>query len=1097
MADGWSDSEIADGIRRLVGGPTCEREPAPAPRTPPPRHPLLRRTTPEKVSQPTVTDAFAKDVRANKINTNRHIASCLKGPTTCARCRLARCFRKRWSKITNIDVAVPCTWLETEAFDDPEWSVGCKICRWAYDPNGLATGGVWTRLAVADACVQKANLIRHGRSTAHRAACVRFLAAFTQSPSLSLFDPSAPGVPQFLDVLRSVRAGHVLEKGQLRAMAWCLYEALKDEERKFLSNAMCATLAQDARAGCLLTRWVACGRDLSVRAGVLQLHRGKAAGAVNLHTLTCKGITAIATCRRHGGGKTWAPRVRPRLDARLQTHVANIVEVFVADGAADEQLAGQMLLPTSTSEHALPNLKMVCRDRAHASRRLLQRTWDKDDYIRGILGPLLWDEQSLVRLLQTSDVFADLFRDVQTQELEVAPTAQPAVQNMSYAKQRFDSFFKPLQRLVRHFGAAILAAADFVANRPRTDRPAQGAARALGVITNECALQLAMLADAAECSLRLTRFLDCETFDLAKLPDALDTFCRDCEYLFEGGGCFTYEGHTWYMENKVLSRRILFFLSPAEPRTVGVDVGGLPPDVRQRCLARMVNWLRLAKAVLSAEFPGWDLLRTFAAFALDVPSEAAPRAPTSMTNLEFEAHAALSVWAARLDLDVEALVEQFLALRPVACSYYRKNGGDTSGAWRRAVQETQSTAQRRRHYEVSEILPLLWRYMAYSGSTSGVEQAFSRQKKLMGEQRNLTPHNEEILLCLGITSADPVRDAALAAAARGVWMAAFGPPRAPRRPGLPEAGRIQRAARVSERAMAQTRAERLRLAAGGPGETETAIAAKRKAAKMWGARQEKELGARVELAKRRRLDAALQGTLARPAQDLEPGEISDHRRKARQAEGAVLRRHAIFRARGQPRDLAAGLGPGTRVFLQDEVRHSGLQLALSRNRWRAVNDRVLAEVFVVVDPARPDPRDAFVAALGGRLLVSPKFLLEPGAGAAVRYDRALRLPRYIWVSPACSAKFGNALDVMRRLVAFSGSDGAPKSRWRWDTLDEFLVRRNGRGVRGASELVALVLPAEVDAPSLRHVPNRTTVMDFVRRCAKINPDGCQVGACKR
>ena len=48
--------------------------------------------------------------------------------------------------------------------------------------------------------------------------------------------------------------------------------------------------------------------------------------------------------------------------------------------------------------------------------------------------------------------------------------------------------------------------------------------------------------------------------------------------------------------------------------------------------------------------------------------------------------------------------------------------------------------------------------------------------------------------------------------------------------------------------------------------------------------------------------------------------------------------------------------------------------SLSKLRWRSVTDRVLAQVLVVSDPAHPDPKDAFVAALGGRLLVSTDFL---------------------------------------------------------------------------------------------------------------------------
>ena len=79
-------------------------------------------------------------------------------------------------------------------------------------------------------------------------------------------------------------------------MAWCLFEALRDDERKFLAT-------EDSRAGGLLTKWVACGgsdRELVARSGVIQLHRGQAAGAMALQLATRKGLRTFATCRRGG-----------------------------------------------------------------------------------------------------------------------------------------------------------------------------------------------------------------------------------------------------------------------------------------------------------------------------------------------------------------------------------------------------------------------------------------------------------------------------------------------------------------------------------------------------------------------------------------------------------------------------------------------------------------------------------------------------------------------------------------------------------------------------------------------------------------------------
>ena len=63
--------------------------------------------------------------------------------------------------------------------------------------------------------------------------------------------------------------------------------------------------------------------------------------------------------------------------------MASIVDMFAADGAADEQLASRMLHKCSARAalgHALPNLSFVVRDKPHIARRLLQRSMPKDRF---------------------------------------------------------------------------------------------------------------------------------------------------------------------------------------------------------------------------------------------------------------------------------------------------------------------------------------------------------------------------------------------------------------------------------------------------------------------------------------------------------------------------------------------------------------------------------------------------------------------------------------------------------------------------------------------------------------------------------------------
>jgi hypothetical protein len=94
----------------------------------------------------------------------------------------------------------------------------------------------------------------------------------------------------------------------------------------------------------------------------------------------------------------------------LAEHLASITEVFVADGAADEQLAGRMLLANGTrgtGNQILPNLRLVARDKPHSARRLLQRTLPKYPFINIMMSTLIWARGSLTKLVQYSAHFRE------------------------------------------------------------------------------------------------------------------------------------------------------------------------------------------------------------------------------------------------------------------------------------------------------------------------------------------------------------------------------------------------------------------------------------------------------------------------------------------------------------------------------------------------------------------------------------------------------------------------------------------------------------------------------------------------------------------
>ena len=138
------------------------------------------------------------------------------------------------------------------------------------------------------------------------------------------------------------------------------------------------------------------------------------------------------------------------------------------------------------------------------------------------------------------------------------------------------------------------------------------------------------------------------------------------------------------------------------------------------------------------------------------------------TRLTEQEEEALATWAERLGLDLAALKGEFLNLRSLAVSF-RLNCSNTLESWQQAVFETQISARRRANYPIATLLPVLRRFAAYTGSTSGVEQDFSKFKRALGESRNFSPQSEERIAVLASRKSTPDADSVLAKRARLIW----------------------------------------------------------------------------------------------------------------------------------------------------------------------------------------------------------------------------------------------------------------------------------------------------------------------------------------
>lgn len=206
---------------------------------------------------------------------------------------------------------------------------------------------------------------------------------------------------------------------------------------------------------------------------------------------------------------------------------------------------------------------------------------------------------SISQVIQHSVEFQRCFKEHVVQNNVGMKTA---VHNLRAAKHRFESFQRPLGRCCLYLGALIRTALHVA--RLRNDKQGTRAHGFLSWLTAERCVAAAMLADAADEAMVLTRFLDSEEADPAEMNLEVAAFVKRIHALFNEGACLRVTGYTSVM---------LQFLGNPVVYTLGHNVhslgqaGGVSRDVIDACLARMRRWVLLARATVAAEFPHFEI----------------------------------------------------------------------------------------------------------------------------------------------------------------------------------------------------------------------------------------------------------------------------------------------------------------------------------------------------------------------------------------------------------------------------------------------------------------------------------------------------------
>ena len=1069
----------------------------------------------------------------------------VKHKSLCIRCQWLR-FHKTYKARLPLGPGFPGqSWITMR---ESSKGVGCKACEW-FAKLPVDTGASQEQDQSYALCpyvqfslqtLKFPNIRRHAKSCHHKHAVSAYRGhLLDQAAGKADAALVAPSEDEFLAVWQGLGSSSTgssakIVKQSLRkstTMEWCLWEALRDSERLALSQASTIALAMDERKGRLLVSFAACsGKGLDVTTGFLGQLQHQGMNSVEVAACVRKAVRRLCT-RRQPHPCMNRSRTKPTVVARAEHLILKRIEMITADGAANEQLALKLLHPMSarTSKVGvgkLPGLKLILRDKAHASRRLTERTFRSDPLLQQICDVVLFSKNSIAKLLCYSGDFADIFaQEVRQQTREGSAAALIGeVKNLSFAKQRFDSTAKPLGRCLWNLDALISTCHIILERRQPRSEPGKSCTRFIDLLSEEVVVLLGMLADASDECLLLTRFFDQGMFEVANMSTEVLGFKQRLNALFGEAELCLETGFT-NLALKVVERSRLLRAAKGMYRSLG---GLAPPAIlvlaRRTCLPRMKAWRRLVLEVVDTEFPDYELLGAFSVFRLQPPSAHAQHRPAQ------EAPAwdlnSLARLAEAFGVDKAALIEQFQDHRRVAqTEKAQRPHAPAACSWQRALHRTQAVRHAAKRWPVTALLPVLQRFVVCPGSTSGIEHAFSKFKRLMGEQWHGSDNAEERRLVLRLKAADtPQLPPQLLRAARRIWAACFGPARLSgplRRPslGVKHSVQVSKAARnaleqpSSAAAWMRKRRRDVAAAATAPmsmsrtaGTEGRSAQAPDGANQAWTAAHEQEAKRQQKVRVERACAAVLDGTANRScllAVGASSQALHDFTKleQARQRDLEMKwRRQAAVLALPEKVDLSQ-----KRLFIEEGARAAcGLE-----QQWRAatsatgmveVRDHAAAQVFVVLDPSAPGDRSKTVASMVGGMLCTPGFLLEQnGRGAAVlQLFRALSMPRFIFVSKGTESNHKPMVELMKRVCGVEERRGKQKHRWQWfyDRPEErarFLQRRRLRDKDHASEMVTLVTPSE----QLQDFPRQMPLRDFLASIQRVDRRCTRVGYCQR
>ena len=455
----------------------------------------------------------------------QHLKACKASLTKCGLCALHNAWKKHKKP-----------WLRAKLVNE-EIKLGCAICA----TDGLP--GPWAAFEQEPANIlKKSNLERHEKSQLHVMACK---GAARSNASAKTGPPKA----DFEDAMKSMMQGGSSRQGgsasdKKSRIRYALSEAICAHNRKLLSEAHCLALMRDERKGNLLLRFKAVLPDLTIVSGSLGL-QALEGSAESIATATAQIMQHFCQpwkCPPRGSAKAEGV-----VDEDLLHRLKHRVSIIVTDAASAELLASDLHRgvrraadQTQTLDIAMPNIKIVGRDCAHATTRLLKRPFSKSPTLNSLMQEWIHGSDSFCQKVWHSPLLSKWWAKAighGAEELGIDGDCT----SLSAAKHRFATFLNPLSRLCKNLQTVFDVCGRVQAMR---GEEASWAGKLCRNFSGFKAALLALCADAASICSDFTRYSDREDMDLATLNLHAQGFSDRGRALFVEGQALTLPTYT-------------------------------------------------------------------------------------------------------------------------------------------------------------------------------------------------------------------------------------------------------------------------------------------------------------------------------------------------------------------------------------------------------------------------------------------------------------------------------------------------------------------------------------------------------------------------